>query len=635
MAKAELRAEIDLNTTKFQRGIAKTQKSIGSMVSSGVRRFGALAAAFAGVGLVKKMVSLGLSAEETADKFNSVFGPAADDMNKRVEKLKETIPATTKELQDAVAVFGLMAQSFGLNAKAAEDFSINMATIAGDLASFHDIAPEVAFDKLRAGIAGSSEPLQALGIDIREAALKQEALNLGIWDGVGVLSTSQKAMAVQAAVVNQMGAASGNAALTINSAANQVKFLTRDLKEAGTTIGTFVMPLIKDFASGVRLIGEGIGKLKGPDVVKGVAMDFEKMAKDALIIAGELESTAGSFDATAGAYGSIVEDSEAVARNQKKIAERAADLEASWNAVDEETKKVILNTDDISDNQKEINKANDALKQSILDQIKAQGEFQAQQKIIKKEAEEKSANEARVAALKLQMMNAEIAGEKTLLVELQKQLETEMAIQKTMKAVNVDRAEATKLVMAQAQAAAAFAEQEERAAGAAAGIKSAADFAARRMAQMVGTSKKIGMALGIDSDVKGKTTEELELDLAFRSKQSKEVGNEIRLTGHGNLAMKLEQAYVQAQISALEGELGLRSNFAKISGFGSGQLFSSGFYPSEIIRLAEANGSDFTTLTNDRNQAFQDNQTRLLESVSDSLVGIRGTTSRLDEGLQS
>ena len=209
---AELRAKINLDSTGFKNGVAKAKSSVQSFASSAKKSFvgisrdaisagAAMLAAFAGISLVKSMVNLGSSAEETADKFNSVFGKAADGMNERLQELKKVIPATTKELQDAVAVFGLMAQSFGLNDQAAEEFSLNMAKIAGDLSSFHDIAPEVAFDKLRAGIAGSSEPLQALGIDIREAALKQEALNIGIYDGVGVLSTSQKAMAIQSAVV--------------------------------------------------------------------------------------------------------------------------------------------------------------------------------------------------------------------------------------------------------------------------------------------------------------------------------------------------------------------------------------------------------------------------------------------------
>ena len=129
MAKTEIKADIGLDTTKFQRGMAKAQRSVKNFAKSGIGSMIKMGAAFAGIGLVKGMINLGASAEETAGKFNSVFGPAAEEMNTKVEQLKKTIPATTKEIQDAAAVFGLMAQSFGLNSKASEDFSINMVKI--------------------------------------------------------------------------------------------------------------------------------------------------------------------------------------------------------------------------------------------------------------------------------------------------------------------------------------------------------------------------------------------------------------------------------------------------------------------------------------------------------------------------
>jgi hypothetical protein len=64
--------------------------------------------------------------------------------------------------------------------------------------------------------------------------LKQEALNLAIWDGTGQMSAAQKALAVQAILIKDMGDANGDAALTANSAANQIKFLQKSLKEHST-----------------------------------------------------------------------------------------------------------------------------------------------------------------------------------------------------------------------------------------------------------------------------------------------------------------------------------------------------------------------------------------------------------------
>ena len=471
---AELRAKINLDSTGFKNGVAKAKSSVKSFASSAKKSFvgisrdaisagAAMLAAFAGISLVKSMVNLGSSAEETADKFNSVFGKAADGMNERLQELKKVIPATTKELQDAVAVFGLMAQSFGLNDRAAEEFSLNMAKIAGDLSSFHDIAPEVAFDKLRAGIAGSSEPLQALGIDIREAALKQEALNIGIYDGVGVLSTSQKAMAIQSAVVTQMGAASGNAALTMNSTANQMKFMAANAKEAGTIIGTILLPYILDFARGMELIGNVSSsvwqKIKNGAnntslEIQKLGLDFDEIARKNLEARGTLEETRKSVKRFGnedngisllykdlGKLGAVIDtDTAAVARNQKMIADRAAELRAEYEKLSPEVRSIMESTGATVDKAQQIADANEKLRISILAQIKAQGEFQAQQKI-------QAENDLKTANLKEQILQAEAFGNYSLMQIKKQELEIELAIQKIMKDANVEREKATELAL--------------------------------------------------------------------------------------------------------------------------------------------------------------------------------------------
>jgi hypothetical protein len=128
--------------------------------------------------------------------------------------------------------------------EAANLFSVEMVKIAGDIASFNNLPIEDAFTKIRSAISGEFEPMKSLGIVINEARLKQEALNLAIWDGTGQMSAAQKALAVQAILIKDMGDANGDAALTANSAANQIKFLQKSLKETGTEIGVTMLPAI-------------------------------------------------------------------------------------------------------------------------------------------------------------------------------------------------------------------------------------------------------------------------------------------------------------------------------------------------------------------------------------------------------
>tara|TARA_B110000046_G_scaffold178277_1_gene205998 strand:- start:142 stop:1737 length:1596 start_codon:yes stop_codon:yes gene_type:complete len=254
MAKTEIKSEISLSTTKFQRGMAKAQSSISKFAKSGMASVVRLGAAFAGIGLVKSIVSLGLSAGETASKFKAVFGPAADDMNRKVQALRKTIPSTTAEMQNALSTFAAMAKGFGLNSQAANLFSVEMVKVAGDIASFHDLPIEEAFGKIRSAVSGEFEPMKQLGIVINEARLKQEGLSLAIWDGAGTMSAAQKALAVQSIMIRDMGSANGDAAATADSAANRVKFLRAELLETGTKIGTTALPAILALTEGLALL---------------------------------------------------------------------------------------------------------------------------------------------------------------------------------------------------------------------------------------------------------------------------------------------------------------------------------------------------------------------------------------------
>lgn len=251
MANFSLLAKMGLDSKGFQTGIDKADSKVKRFSKSATAQLARVAGAFIGIGLVKSIISLGTAAAETASKFNAVFGPSADEMNLKVQELRKTIPSTTAEMQNALATFSQMARAFGMNADAADMFSVEMVKIAGDIASFNNLPIEDAFTKIRSAISGEFEPMKQLGIVINEARIKQEALNLKIWDGTEQMSAAEKALAVQSILIRDMGAANGDAAATADSAANKIKFLKNDLKELGTEIGTTALPAILKLTEGL------------------------------------------------------------------------------------------------------------------------------------------------------------------------------------------------------------------------------------------------------------------------------------------------------------------------------------------------------------------------------------------------
>lgn len=261
MAKTTISTDLSLDTTRFQRGIARSQNAVKRFTSTATAQVLKLGAAFAGIGLIKNIINLGTSAAETATKFDAVFGSAADRMNDRVLELKKTIPSTMQEMRDSLATVAQMARSFGIAESASNDFAIELIKLTGDMASFNNLTFEKAFSKIRSALSGEFVPLKQLGIVINETRIKQEGLNQGIWDGTGAVSAAQKALIVHNILIEDMGIAHGDAAETAGSAANKIKFLRAELIDLGTEIGTTALPAITDMTKGFAWAIEKVDKL--------------------------------------------------------------------------------------------------------------------------------------------------------------------------------------------------------------------------------------------------------------------------------------------------------------------------------------------------------------------------------------
>ena len=71
MAKTEIAAEASLDTTKFQRGLAKADKGIKGFAKNALKSFGALAGA-AGLGaMARSAIDLGSKISDLAVQLNS------------------------------------------------------------------------------------------------------------------------------------------------------------------------------------------------------------------------------------------------------------------------------------------------------------------------------------------------------------------------------------------------------------------------------------------------------------------------------------------------------------------------------------------------------------------------------------
>jgi phage-related minor tail protein len=235
---------IGADLTDLNKGLTKVDKDLQRLGKKATRAGKSLT-----MGLTLPLAAVGAAsikmaseAEESANKFNVVMGDSADAVRKRLEKLTETIPMTRFEMEAMAAGVQDMLVPMGLARDVGADMAASMVELAGDLGSFNNVGAEQVLEGIQSALAGSSEPMRKFGVDTRVTRLEALALEMGLIGAGEKLDNTSTALAVMEAIQRDSTDAMGDAARTVDSAANSFKFLWRDVKDLGVTIGNILLP---------------------------------------------------------------------------------------------------------------------------------------------------------------------------------------------------------------------------------------------------------------------------------------------------------------------------------------------------------------------------------------------------------
>lgn len=298
---AETNGKIDAQKTKLER-IAGIQSRFSGIASAAGK-----AGAAASVAVTAPLVAFGRSAfmaamdaEELRSAFNVTFGKNGAMMEAWATKTGAAVGRTNVELMQAANTFGIFfnqadpAKSAGM--------SQQFAMLAQDLSSFYNVDPGTALEKLRSGLTGESEPLRDFGVFMTEAAVKAQALKMGLKPVNGELTEQQKIMARAGLIMAQTTAAQGDLARTSGSTANQLRASEAAWQNMSLIVGQQLIPaltpLIQTFTGIIQkfatlspetrkwiVIVGGIAAVVGPILI-GVASIAGAIATLAPILAG-------------------------------------------------------------------------------------------------------------------------------------------------------------------------------------------------------------------------------------------------------------------------------------------------------------------------------------------------------------
>ena len=185
----------------------------------------------------KSCIELGSDLAEVQNVVDVTFGAMSETINRFARDALEEFGLSETSAKQYTSTLGAMLKSMGFATKAAADMSMEMTGLAADMASFYNLDTEVAFEKIRSGISGETEPLKQLGINLSVANLEAYALSQGMTKAYSSMSQQEQALLRYNYLLSVTADAQGDFARTSDGWANQVRVLTERFNALKAAIG--------------------------------------------------------------------------------------------------------------------------------------------------------------------------------------------------------------------------------------------------------------------------------------------------------------------------------------------------------------------------------------------------------------
>lgn len=201
---------------------------------------------------------------------------------------------------------GAMLDSMQVSDKEMLVMSKNLTALSGDMASFYNLQSDEAFNKIRAGISGETEPLKQLGINMSVANLEAYALTQGITKSYKAMTQNEQAILRYNYLLSVTANAQGDFARTQDSWANQTRILTERFNQLKIVVGDL---LINVLTPAVKILNELVS----------TALAFTNTLSSALgIEQNNTASTVSSIASSQEDLASATEDATEAQKEQNK-----------------------------------------------------------------------------------------------------------------------------------------------------------------------------------------------------------------------------------------------------------------------------------------------------------------------------
>lgn len=183
-------------------------------------------------------IDVASSLQEVQNVVDTTFGDGAAQIEAWASKAGTQFGLTELQAKKFTSTLGAMMKSAGLAGPEIIQMSTDLSGLAADMASFYNLDFEEAFQKIRAGISGETEPLKQLGVNMSVANLEAFALAQGLDKTFNEMSQGEQTMLRYQYLMQATADAQGDFAKTADGFENAKRRITTAVESIKATVGT-------------------------------------------------------------------------------------------------------------------------------------------------------------------------------------------------------------------------------------------------------------------------------------------------------------------------------------------------------------------------------------------------------------
>lgn len=301
---------VEAQTNKIKSAFSKIGKAVGLALSvTAIISFG------------KSCIELGSTLSEVQNVVDVTFGAMSETINRFARDALEEFGLSETSAKKYTSTMGAMLKSMGFTTQAAAEMSMEMTGLSADMASFYNLDSETAFEKIRAGISGETEPLKQLGINMSVANLEAFALSQGITKAYNAMTQQEQTMLRYNYLMQATADAQGDFARTSDGWANQVRVLTERFNALKAAIGQGLIAVLTPV---IKVLNSLLAKiLTVTDAFSNfIAKITGKNTKTTTTVSG----IGDAADSAAGSMGDVGAATDAAGQSAKKAAKEYGGL---------------------------------------------------------------------------------------------------------------------------------------------------------------------------------------------------------------------------------------------------------------------------------------------------------------------